>query len=143
MSGMASFGQDLRAEREGRSISLDALAAETKVQTRHLRALEEDDLGALPGGVFRRGIVRAYLAALGVEPEGWMTRFEQMLASTGQAPAVTEESWAEFAENVKRNRTPGTRTNQVRWLGVVALLLVVLAAAWAVWKYVLGGVRPG
>ena len=140
---MASFGHDLRAEREGRDVSLEALAAETKVQARHLRALEADDLGALPGGVFRRGIVRAYVAALGLEPESWMSRFEQMLAASGQERVVSEETWAEFAENVKRSRAPGVRTNSMRWVGVLALLGLVLAAAWAVWKFVLGGVRPG
>ena len=136
---MAGFGEDLRAERERRGLSLETLCVQTKVQARHLEALEHGDYGALPGGVFRKGIVRAYLAATGLEEQAWMPRFEQSqeeyARATGTTPAP--EAWVAFAENVRRNRVGAGRRNGVRWAGVAALLLVLLAAAWAVWHYLL------
>ncbi len=119
-------------------MSLETMCAETKVNSRHLDALERGDYKALPGGVFRRGIVRAYLASLGLEEREWMPRFEKSYSSFAHASGQTETSpdaWATFAVNVKKNRSPARRRNTARWLGVLALLLLLLAAGWAVWHF--------
>ena len=138
---MTGFGDQLREERERRGLSLDALCAVTKVQRRHLEALEHDQFHDLPGGVFRRGIVRAYLKATGLEEESWMPRFQQSYEEharrLGQDPEPDSNDWATFAENVKRNRVPAAQSNSLRWLGVLVILLVLIAAAWAVWHFIL------
>jgi cytoskeletal protein RodZ len=135
---MTGFGEGLRVERERRGLTLETLCAATKVQQRHLEALERENFSALPGGVFRRGIVRAYLAATGLAENEWMPRFERSLHEQGGEAPTGEEAWATFAENVKRNRAPIAGSSiWMRWLGVAALLLFVLAAAWAVWHYLL------
>ena len=56
---MSTFGERLRREREMRNISLDDIAATTKVGTRLLRALEDEQFDQLPGGIFNKGYVRA------------------------------------------------------------------------------------
>ena len=136
----AGFGEVLRHERELRGVSLERLSAETKVNRRHLAALEEEDYKDLPGGVFRRGIVRAYLASMGLNQDEWMARFQASYAAHTQAGGGTakqdEEGWATFATNVKRNRSSTKPKLGLRWLGVVALFLCVLAGAWAVWLFV-------
>ena len=138
---MAGFGDELRFERERRGVSLGALCAETKVNSRHLEALEHSDYRALPGGIFRRGIVRAYIAALGLEEQLWMPRFEQSFAefakSDHKAPVAEEEPWAAFAANVKKNRGPEGTGKQARWMGVMAFSVSLAGGAWAVWHYVL------
>ena len=40
-------------------------------------------LAELPGGVFRRGFVRSYLGALGLEEGAWMRRFEESCRESG------------------------------------------------------------
>jgi cytoskeleton protein RodZ len=141
MAGVGTgFGEELRAERERRGISLETLCAHTKVNPRHLSSLEEGNYGALPGGVFRRGIVRAYLSAVGLDEQMWMARFETSYAEQARALGVENETdWTTFAVNVKRNRTLPRPGNRARWLGVLAMLLVLAAAGFAVWHYVLGG----
>ena len=52
---MGSFGQRLQREREMRSITLEEIALSTKIGTRSLRALEEEDFDRLPGGIFNKG----------------------------------------------------------------------------------------
>ncbi len=138
---MASFADELKSAREQRGLSLESLSAETKVNSRHFFALEQGNYRELPGGVFRRGIVRAYLKAVGLEEEAWLPRFQQSFAdwqrATGIPPEVNGEAWAVFAENVKRNRAPAATGTGIRWVGVLALLLVLLAAAWATWHFIL------
>ncbi len=139
---MAGFGEALRSERERRGVTLEMLCAQTKVSERYLQALEHEEYAALPGGIFRRGIVRAYCTSLGLDEQVWMPRFQTTYAEHARAHGEPEEeageAWAAFAENVKKSRnTPRSETG-IRWMGVVALLLTLLAAAWAVFHHVLG-----
>ena len=57
-------GAVLRALRESRHLSIDQIAALSKVGSRFLRALEEDRHEALPGRVFARGFLIEYARAI-------------------------------------------------------------------------------
>lgn len=133
----AEFGQELRGERERRGISLETLCARTKVNLRHFEALERGDYQALPGGVFRRGFVRAYLGSLGLEEAEWLPRFDASYASylrmVGVQVEPPDDAWVTFAANVKKNRGTARQSTLKRWLGVLALFLLLCAAGWAVW----------
>jgi cytoskeleton protein RodZ len=67
--GSQGFGERLRREREMRGISLDEIAATTKIGTRLLRALEDEQFELLPGGIFNKNYVRAYARHLGINEE--------------------------------------------------------------------------
>ena len=135
------FGEELRSEREGRGISIERLCADTKVNRRFIEALERSDYQALPGGVFRRGFVRAYLKAVGLDETDWMAKFERSYAELARSLGISaenqEEDWATFAVNVKRNRGAPREQFWKRWLGVALMLLALGAAAWAVWHFML------
>ncbi len=133
---MERFGDELRGERERRGVTIETICSLTKVSSRHLQALENNRFGDLPGGVFRKGIVRSYLSVVGLDESGWMGRFEQELRAAGLASDETYD-WAEFAVNVKRNR-PGRRQSLgMRWLGVLAMLALLGLLTWAAWQFVL------
>src|ERR1700748_602435 len=102
---MERFCDELRHERERRKVSIEAICEQTKVASRHLLALEAGEYSALPGGVFRKGIVRSYLAALGLDEAPWIERFEASLRESGASAEGND--WTEFAENVRRNRVGG------------------------------------
>jgi len=63
------FGPRLRQERERRKISLDSIAATTKVNVALYEGLERDDVSRWPSGIFRRSFVRAYATAIGLDPD--------------------------------------------------------------------------
>ena len=135
---MESFSDDLRRQRERQGVSLEAISQITKVSYRHLQELEAGDFGSLPGGVFRKGILRGYLSALHLEPAPWVTRFELCLAEL-ERPAETPETLARFAENISRNRPETPPADSNRWPGVVAMLLLLLVFGWCVWRFALRG----
>jgi cytoskeleton protein RodZ len=64
-----AFGQKLRREREKRKLTLDQLAARTKIAASLFRSLEAGDCARWPGGIYSRGFVRAYATAVGLDPE--------------------------------------------------------------------------
>jgi cytoskeleton protein RodZ len=135
---MERFCDELRWERERRKVSLDKISEETKVSSRHLHALEAGEYSALPGGVFRKGIVRSYLAALGLDEVSWIERFEASLRES-DAGSTEGNDWTEFAENVRRNRVgPESRTS-LRWMGVGMMVVSLVALGWSVWKFALHG----
>ena len=66
---VGQFGEKLRRERELRGITLEEVAVATKIGTRNLRALEEENFSQLPGGIFNKGFVRAYARYVGIDEE--------------------------------------------------------------------------
>jgi len=131
--GLAAFGEELRREREQRGVAVETICQTTKVSAKHIRALEAGAFADLPGGVFRRGFVRSYLGALGLEESAWMKRFEESCRETGiQDPAGAE--WAAFAENVKNSRGIRRRQRRIRWAGAVLLVAALALAAWCGWR---------
>ena len=135
---MERFCDELRWERERRQVSIEKISEETKVATRHLQALEAGDYSALPGGVFRKGIVRSYLTAIGLDEATWIERFEASVAESSRTSTEAAD-WAEFAENVRRNRVGAERGTDSRWMGVAMMVVSLAALGWSVWKFALHG----
>jgi cytoskeletal protein RodZ len=66
---MASFGDELRRERELRDISLKEISESTNIPIRFLEALEQNNFSILPGGAYTRGFIRSYAKHIGVNIE--------------------------------------------------------------------------
>jgi cytoskeleton protein RodZ len=131
-SDKATFGHELRKAREQHGLTVTKVSDATKVSEKHIRALEAGDFEELPGGVFRRGFVRSYIKAVGLEEGRWMQHFEHACHESG-LDASEHSDWTKFAENVKSNRAshPGPAARRTGW----GLLLVVLAlAGWCGWR---------
>jgi transcriptional regulator with XRE-family HTH domain len=69
------FGPGLRAAREQRGISLEALAATTKVSIELWEAMERNDFSRWPSGVFARAFVRDYAVAVGLDADAVVNDF--------------------------------------------------------------------
>ena len=72
---MASFGENLKRERELRGVSLRDMADATKISLRFLDALEKGRVDQLPGGLFARAFVRQYAKQLGLDAEKVVAEF--------------------------------------------------------------------
>jgi cytoskeletal protein RodZ len=134
---MVQFGFDLRQEREHRGVSLEAMCASTKLSQRQLLDVEAGNFRELPGGIFRKGFVRSYLNALGLDEPLWLERFEASYRASGLAES-SEMEWADFAENVHNNRIGGKPSGMgKKWLGVLAMTLLLGLLSLCVWKFVI------
>lgn len=79
-SELASFGEELRREREIRGISLKEISDATKISKRFLEAIERNDHKTLPAPVFTRGFVREYAKYLGLNAEEMVNRYNYAAA---------------------------------------------------------------
>lgn len=93
-------GARLRAAREARDMELRDIAATTKISIGALEAVEQNDFGPLPGGIFTRAFVRAYAAEVGLDPEQTTRDF------MAQAPT---EAALDTALQLDGDRRPSTR----------------------------------
>lgn len=75
MSDRETFGPRLRAERERRGISLETIAAVTKVGEELWDGLERNDFSKWPSGIFARSFVRDYARAVGLDADEVIDEF--------------------------------------------------------------------
>jgi len=109
------FGERLKRERELRGVSLEEVAAATRIQGKFLEALENDQWDQLPGGVFNRGFIRSISKYLGLDEDSLVAEYD--LATQGQKqPGSTPILPPQF----QRNWTP---------LIVASAVIIVLLAA--------------
>ncbi len=72
---MGKFGDKFRKARESKKLSLDEVSNVTKISSRMLKAIEEENFDLLPGGVFNKGFIRAYAKHVGLDPEDAVTEY--------------------------------------------------------------------
>ena len=70
-----AFGPNLRRVRMQQGISVEEIAAATKVSADLWRGLEQNDLTRWPTGIYARAYVRAYALEVGVDPEATVDEF--------------------------------------------------------------------
>jgi hypothetical protein len=85
------IGSALRSARELSGLSLRNIADTTKLPVGVLKALEENRIAQLPGGIYRRAIVRAYATEVGLDAEAvlrvFLARYPDDVPSTATVVA--------------------------------------------------------
>src|SRR5712691_8977075 len=74
---MSKLGDQLRAQRERKGITLGQAAADTRIREKFLKALEDGDYQSLPGAVYTRGFLRNYAEYLDLETDELVALFQQ------------------------------------------------------------------
>jgi len=80
-----NFGERLKRERELREVTLEEITSATRIGSRFLEALENEQWEKLPGGVFNRGFVRAIARYLGLNEEALLGEYD-LAYGTGFLP---------------------------------------------------------
>ena len=118
------LGDVLRRQRQERSVSLRQVAQETKINIRHLEALERSEFQSLPGGAFNKGFVRAYAAYLGLDAEAMVSHY-LLEVSRGRSEPETQTPPPTRDERHRR---------RLRIIVIVTgIVLVAAAIAAAIW----------
>jgi len=104
---VGDFGEKFRKEREKKNFSLDDVASVTKIGTRMLQAIEEENFDRLPGGVFNKGFIRTYAKHLGMNDDKAVADY---LARVRQTQVDTQEAWEPAPSAPDRASSPEKRT---------------------------------
>lgn len=72
-------GNALRKEREARAVSLEDIARETRIGTRFLQALEEENFDLFPGPFYIHYYIKNYLKACGADETTFFNTYQDYL----------------------------------------------------------------
>src|SRR5687767_10050190 len=117
--GVVTVGQRLREAREAKGLSVEDIAAQTRIPTRHLTSLEESDWDKLPAATYSIGFAKNYAGAIDLDRN---EIGEQLRAEMGGARAAYAHPEVYEAADPARTMPKGLV------LGALALLVVVVLA---------------
>ena len=92
---LKKFASELKAQREGKGLTIDELHAHTRIDKKFLEAIEDGNFSVLPE-VYVRAFIREYSAEIGLDPEETLRKFD--LAKEGY-------NFTENAAIEKENKT--------------------------------------
>jgi cytoskeleton protein RodZ len=122
-----NFGERLKRERELREVTLEEITQATRIGSRFLGALENEEWEKLPGGVFNRGFVRSIAHYLGLDEEAFLAEYD--LAHAAHADLQAQK----HAQKIE-DRIPPTPL----WIPVAMVLGILLMAAAVIFGGVYG-----
>jgi cytoskeleton protein RodZ len=117
-----TVGERLRAAREEKGLSLEDIAAQTRIPQRHLESLETADWDKLPAPTYTTGFAKSYATAVGLDR---IEIGEQLRAEMGGQRSPTTAT--EIFEPVDPART------MPKWLvfgTIAAVILLILIMSW-------------
>lgn len=117
-SGYVGIGPFLRAAREQQGLSLEQVAAQTRIPQHHLQTIEEGEFSRLPGRTYATGFARTYAKLLDLDPDAVAA---EVSAEMGTQPQAADRG--DSFEPGDPARIPS------RGLSVLALVALVLLLA--------------
>jgi len=73
-------------------VTLDQIAANTKISVRFLRAIEAGEYEQLPGGIFTTSYLRQYAAAIGYDESALLEHYERKMNPQPLAKPASRDS---------------------------------------------------
>jgi transcriptional regulator with XRE-family HTH domain len=117
-------GDKLRQAREAKGLSLDDVAAMTRVPTRHLEHIDNGAWDSLPAITYSIGFARAYAKVVGLDASEVGSQLRAQLGSTPISSAATS-----YYEPADPARVPPKSLALV-----AALIALILLAGYFIWR---------
>lgn len=120
------IGETLAEARRARGLSVDDVAAQTRIRGTVIREIESDQFEICGGAVYARGHIRSIGRVVGVDPEPLVEEFDRENGGPpgGAAAPLSVTPFDPEAEQVSRRRRPNWTA-----AAVVSLLVIIGFAA--------------
>jgi cytoskeleton protein RodZ len=162
---MSSLGQELKQARDRASFSVEQIAQQTKINLRLLKALEDERFDQMPEPFFIKGVLKAYVRAIGADEAYFLALYQSEQAPAEPAPSesplpapakeragraaaappsrVHRPELMDFREAPGRSGpSPKRRIRLQPWVLILLILLLAAAAALVVLFYVQSRPKP-
>jgi cytoskeleton protein RodZ len=103
-----TVGKKLKDIRESRGISLDEISQKTNIRMKYLRAIESNDVDALPSPMQMRGFLRLYASVLDVEIESLKVEGYHLSQETQATESTVPDSDTKSDEEKSEPETTST-----------------------------------
>lgn len=121
-SDVPTVGEQLKAAREEKKLSLEDIAAQTRIPQRHLESIENGEWDKLPAPTYTIGFAKSYASSVGLDRTAIGDQLREEMG--GQRFATSQ---AEVFEAADPART------MPRWLvigAVLAVILLIVVMSW-------------
>jgi len=82
---MPSLGDEFRAAREARHLSLSDVSEQIHIRSVYLQSIESQDWASIAAPVYVRGFIRTYARFLGLDPEEAVAQYNELV---GDVPGI-------------------------------------------------------
>ncbi len=137
---MQGIGEILKKTREEQGISLEEIAEATKIRTKYLRALEEENFDILPGDVYARGFATAYLKYLGIKDRPDVLEVMKPKVQEPPKPEASEETETPHKLAATPKRKKSAERFEETPLNKNAKLIIILSLAAVLLLFVIQGI---
>lgn len=119
---LPTVGERLRAAREKKGLSLEDVAAQTRIPRRHLESIENAEWDSLPAPTYTIGFAKSYAAAVGLERTEIGDQLREEMG--GQRFASTSADVFEPADPRR------TMPRGIVIAAIIAVILLVVVMSW-------------
>lgn len=137
---MADIGEKLSEARKDKGMSISDVEKITKIQSRYLTAIEENDYDKLPGDFYVRAFIRQYANVVGLDGKQLLESYQQEVPEA-KPDEYVEDSIDNQTEKVKKT----TQNKKGMWqaylpkaLGIIGALVVIMLI-YLVFSHFFGG----
>ncbi|SFS51699.1 MULTISPECIES: RodZ domain-containing protein [Halolactibacillus] len=130
---MMLIGEQLKERRLEKGLTIDDIQIATKIQARHIQAIERNDFSLIPGNFYVRAFIREYAQAVGLDPHALMDEHRSEL------PETLSTDTRDFT-TLKRSRTRTTVKDKSPFqmlLPTIFVLLLLFLIGFIIYEFVL------
>ncbi|MEC2712690.1 DUF4115 domain-containing protein [Bacillus cereus] len=134
---MTELGQKLKEAREARGLSIDQLHEITKIQKRHLVAIEEGNYDVLPGAFYARAFIKQYADAVGLNGEELLVEHQSTIPQS-EKREVPQVSTGQKTQETMQKSSSWPIADHMPKILVALLVIAVGVVIWFVFQALTG-----
>ncbi|MED0948463.1 DUF4115 domain-containing protein [Bacillus mobilis] len=134
---MTELGQKLKEARGTKGLSIDQLHEITKIQKRHLVAIEEGNYDVLPGAFYARAFIKQYADAIGLNGEELLVEYQSTIPQSEKRDVPQVSTGQKTQETMQKSSSWPIADHMPKIL--VALLVIAFGVViWFVFQALTG-----
>ncbi|HGA1019798.1 TPA: helix-turn-helix domain-containing protein [Bacillus cereus] len=134
---MTELGQKLKEAREAKGLSIDQLHEITKIQKRHLVAIEEGNYDVLPGAFYARAFIKQYADAVGLNGEALLVEHQSTIPQS-EKREVPQVSTGQKTQETMQKSSSWPIADHMPKILVALLVIAVGVVIWFVFQALTG-----
>ncbi|EEK82837.1 Transcriptional regulator [Bacillus thuringiensis serovar tochigiensis BGSC 4Y1] len=134
---VTELGQKLKEARETKGLSVDQLHEITKIQKRHLVAIEEGNYDVLPGAFYARAFIKQYADAVGLNGEELLVEYQSTIPQSEKRDVPQVSTGQKTQETMQKSSSWPIADHMPKIL-VALLVIAVGVVIWFVFQALTG-----
>ncbi|WP_142332663.1 helix-turn-helix domain-containing protein [Bacillus anthracis] len=134
---VTELGQKLKEARGTKGLSIDQLHEITKIQKRHLVAIEEGNYDVLPGAFYARAFIKQYADAVGLSGEELLVEYQSTIPQSEKRDVPQVSTGQKTQETMQKSSSWPIADHMPKIL-VALLVIAVGVVIWFVFQALTG-----